>query len=187
MSPEITPSQTVGPYFHICLEWGDAGKYVAPAGTDGLFRLHGHILDGTGDPIPDAMIETWQADADGRFDHPDDPRGAVSWQDFTGFGRCSTDEDGFYEIFTIKPGTFLDRDGVMEAAHLNVSVFSRGLLARLVTRIYFDDEQDSNAADPVLARVPEERRGTLIAVSTEDGYRHDIHTQGPSETVFFDV
>jgi protocatechuate 3,4-dioxygenase alpha subunit len=183
----ITPSQTVGPYFHIGLEWADAGKYVAEKGTDGLVRVHGFILDGAGDPVPDSMIETWQADEDGRFAHPDDPRGAVQWNGFTGFGRCSADEDGGYEIFTVKPGAFPDADGMTEAPHLSVGVFSRGLLARVSTRIYFSDENDANAADPVLALVPQDRRDTLIAMRTDDGYRIDIHLQGPEETVFFDI
>jgi protocatechuate 3,4-dioxygenase alpha subunit len=187
MSPEVTPSQTVGPYFLIGLDWGDEGKYVVKKGAKGLTRIHGFVIDGNGDPIPDALIETWQADADGRFDHPDDPRGAVKSEGFGGFGRSPTDDDGEYEIFTVKPGTFPDAEGTIEAPHLIVHVFARGMLAGITTRIYFDDETEANAADPVLARVPADRRDTLIAKKTEDGYRLDIHLQGPQETVFFDV
>lgn len=183
----LTPSQTVGPYFHIGLDWADAGKYVAEEGTEGLFRIYGFILDGNGAPVPDSMIETWQADEHGRFAHPDDPRGAVEWNGFSGFGRCSTGRDGGYEIFTIKPGEFADAEGMIEAPHLTVGVFSRGLLARVTTRIYFSDESDANAADPVLALVPEDRRDTLIAEQVDEGYRIDIHLQGPQETVFFDI
>jgi protocatechuate 3,4-dioxygenase, alpha subunit len=182
-----TPSQTVGPYFLIGLDWGDAGKYAAKKGTEGLLRVHGFVLDGNGDPIPDSLVETWQADADGRFDHTDDPRGAADWAGFTGFGRSPADEDGGYEIFTIKPGTFPDAEGNTEAPHLTVRVFARGVLVGITTRIYFEDEEEANASDPVLARVPKDRRGTLIAKQTDDGYRFDIHVQGPQETVFFDV
>ena len=187
MSSRVIPSQTVGPYFLIGLDWGDAGKYAAPKGTDALLRVHGFMIDGDGDPVPDGLVETWQADADGRFDHPDDPRGAVEWDEFSGFARSPTDEDGAFEIFTIKPGAFPDADGNTEAPHLTVNVFSRGLLAQVSTRIYFDDETAANAADPVLARVPADRRDTLIAKKTDDGYRLDIHLQGPEETVFFDI
>lgn len=184
---EVTPSQTVGPYFTIGLDWGEEGKYAVEKGTDGLIRIHGFVLDGNGDPIPDSLIETWQADADGRFDHPDDPRGAVKAEGFTGFGRSSADEDGGYEIFTVKPGSFPAVDGGTEAPHLIVHVFARGMLAAITTRIYFEDEAEANSADPVLALVPEDRRDTLIAKQTDDGYRLDIHVQGPEETVFFDI
>lgn len=184
---KTTPSQTVGPYFRIGLDWGEAGRYAAKKGTEGLFRVHGFVLDGNGDPISDAMIETWQADTDGRFDHPDDPRGAVDWKDFGGFGRSATDEDGQYEIFTIRPGEFPDANGETEAPHLLVHVFARGMLAGITTRIYFEDETEANSADPVLACVPADRRDTLIAKKTPDGYRLDIHVQGPEETVFFDI
>ncbi|WP_037303619.1 protocatechuate 3,4-dioxygenase subunit alpha [Amycolatopsis orientalis] len=181
--PETTPSQTVGPYLSIGLPWPD-GPDVVPADEPGAIRIHGRILDGAGDPVPDAMIETWQADADGRFDHPDDPRGAVA-SGFRGFGRCPTDPDGNYEIRTIKPGAVPGPAGSTQAPHIDVSVLARGLLHRVVTRIYFEDSD--NSADPVLASVPETRRGTLIAARTGDGYRFDIRLQGEGETVFFDV
>ncbi|ANN19347.1 protocatechuate 3,4-dioxygenase subunit alpha [Amycolatopsis orientalis] len=181
--PETTPSQTVGPYLSIGLPWPD-GPDVVPAGQPGAIRIHGRVLDGAGDPVPDAMIETWQADADGRFDHPDDPRGAVA-SGFRGFGRCPTDPDGNYEIRTIKPGAVPGPAGSTQAPHIDVSVLARGLLHRVVTRVYFED--DDNSADPVLASVPETRRGTLIAARTGDGYRFDIRLQGEGETVFFDV
>lgn len=184
-----TPSQTVGPYYHIGIEWGESGKYAFPQDSAGLFRLHGFVLDGNGDPITDALVETWQADPDGRFDHPDDPRGAVKRNGVsgTGFGRASADDDGGYEIFTVKPGPIPARGGGEEAPHVAISVFGRGMLDRVVTRAYFEDEAEANASDPVLALVPEDRRATLIAKATDDGYRLDIHVQGPEETVFFDV
>jgi protocatechuate 3,4-dioxygenase alpha subunit len=170
-----TPSQTVGPYLAIGLPWED-GPDVVPEGTAGEILIWGTVFDGAGEIVPDALIETWQADANGRFDHPDDPRGAV--KGFRGFGRCPTDNDGSYSIRTIVPGALPG-----QAPHIDVSVFARGLLHRVVTRIYFADD----ASDPVLASVPEERRNTLIAVESGGGYRFDVRLQGEGETVFFDV
>jgi protocatechuate 3,4-dioxygenase alpha subunit len=176
-----TPSQTVGPYLHIALPWDD-GPYAVPEGTPGAIWLRGRLTDGHGDPVPDGLIETWQADPDGRFDHPDDPRGAVpAVPGFRGFGRCPTGPDGEFAILTLKPGAV----GV-QAPHVDVSVFARGLLDRVVTRIYFADEAEANAEDPALASLPSDTdRATLIAERTEDGYRLDIRLQGDHETVFF--
>lgn len=187
-APGITPSQTVGPFFAIGLTWED-GNEVVPAGTDQGFWIRGRVLDGNGDPIPDAVIETWQADPDGRFDHPDDPRGAVDWGAFRGLGRAGTDDDGHYEIYTVKPGALPAPGGAVEAPHIDVSVMARGLLARLATRIYFPDEEEANATDPVLASLPAAAdRSTLIAIADgEGGYRFDIRLQGEGETVFFAV
>ena len=162
-----TPSQTVGPYLAIGLPWPD-GRDVVPPGTPGRIRIHGRVFDGAGAPIGDALVETWQADPDGRFD-----------TGFRGFGRCPTDEVGAYEIFTLKPGRV---DGE-QAPHIDVSVFARGMLNRTVTRIYFADTD--NTGDPVLESVPEARRATLLAEPSDDGYRFDIHVQGEHETVFF--
>jgi protocatechuate 3,4-dioxygenase alpha subunit len=164
-----TPSQTVGPYLAIGLPFED-GPHVVPEGTAGRIRIHGYVFDGAGDPITDALIETWQADPDGRFG-----------TGFRGFGRCPTGADGEYEIFTVKPG----RVDEQQAPHIDVSVFARGMLNRCVTRIYFADE--ANEGDPVLDCVPVDRRGTIIAEPGEDGYRFDVHVQGESETVFFRV
>lgn len=185
----VTPSQTVGPYYRIGLDWAKDGEFAFAQGTPGLFKVYGYVLDGAGDPIPDSLVETWQADASGRFDHPDDPRGPVerAGRSGTGFARSSSDDDGGWSIYTIKPGPFPDVGGAIEAPHLTVGVFARGLLARITTRIYFSDEEQANSADPVLARVPEGRRETLIAEKTDDGYRFDIHVQGAEETVFFDI
>jgi protocatechuate 3,4-dioxygenase alpha subunit len=177
-----TPSQTVGPFLHIALTWADGPDAVAP-GTPGAIWLRGRITDDAGAPVPDGLVETWQADPDGRFDHPDDPRGAAAGPaGFRGFGRCATDPDGAYAIRTLKPGRLPG-----QAPHVDVSVFARGLLDRLVTRIYFADEPDANAGDPVLASIPAERRGTLVAARTDDGYRLDIRLRGEHETVFFAV
>jgi protocatechuate 3,4-dioxygenase alpha subunit len=183
----VTPSQTVGPYFAIGLTWDD-GAEVVPQGTDGGFWIRGRVSDGNGDPIPDAVIETWQADGDGRFSHPDDPRGAVEWDEFRGLGRCGTDDDGNYGIYTIKPGSVPGPDGSMQAPHIDVTVMCRGLLARLVTRIYFPDEEGANSADPVLASLPATASSeTLIATKIDDGYGFDVRLQGENETVFFDI
>lgn len=183
-----TPSQTVGPYLHIGLIWAD-GPYVVPEETPGAFWLRGRIFDGAGAAVPDALVETWQADPDGRFDHPDDPRGAhpAGVPGFRGFGRCATDEHGGYAVRTVKPGPLPAPDGGTEAPHLDVSVFARGLLHRVVTRVYFPDEAAANAADPVLGTVAPERRATLVARPAPDGLVFDIHLRGDGETVFFAV
>lgn len=183
----VTPSQTVGPYFAIGLTWDD-GPFAVPEGTDGGFWIRGAVTDGNGGPVPDAVVETWQADAEGRFSHPDDPRGAVDWGEFRGLGRCGTDKDGGFGIYTIKPGPVPGPDGTTQAPHIDVTVMARGMLARVVTRIYFPDEEAANAADPVLSSLPATAASeTLIAEKADDGYRFDVHLQGENETVFFAI
>jgi protocatechuate 3,4-dioxygenase alpha subunit len=183
-----TPSQTVGPFFSFGLEWED-GPFAVPEGTEGAIAVEGRLFDGLGHPIPDGIVETWQADPDGRFAHPDDPRGAVERDDFRGFTRCPTDGEGRWSILTLKPGPVPGPRGLTQAPHVAVSVLARGVLTRLATRIYFGDEEEANAADPVLGslRGGEAERRTLIAAPTEGGYRLDIHLQGPDETVFFAI
>ena len=190
---DLTPSQTVGPFLALGLPWAD-GPFVVPEGTPGAITISGRVYDVAGDPVPDALVETWQADEHSRFDHPDDPRGAASSAvpGFRGFARCPTDAAGEYRIITIRPGPLPSPGGATEAPHLDVSVFARGLLDRLVTRIYFPDEADANAADPVLAAIAEPaRRETLIAIEAQDGgpgeFRFDIRLRGDGETVFFDI
>jgi protocatechuate 3,4-dioxygenase, alpha subunit len=181
-----TPSQTIGPFFAVGLPWPDGPEVVA-AGTPGAVRLSGRVLDGAGDPVPDALVETWQADPEGRFAHPDDPRGP-SASGFRGFGRCPTDAEGGWAIRTVKPGPLPAPDGGTEAPHLDVSVFARGLLHRLVTRIYLPDEPDANAADPLLASIPDPAvRARLVAAADGDGLRFDIHLQGAQETPFLAI
>jgi protocatechuate 3,4-dioxygenase alpha subunit len=182
----LTPSQTAGPFLHMVLPWPD-GPDVVPPDTADAVVIHGRVYDGTGAVVADALVETWQADPDGGFAHPDDPRGVGRYPDFRGFGRCETDAAGEWHIRTRKPGPLPTPDGRTEAPHLDVSVFARGLLDRLVTRLYFADEPDANAADPVLSTVDPQRRATLVAVADEGGYRLDIRLQGADETVFFDV
>ena len=188
MSLPLTPSQTVGPYLAIGLLWPD-GQDVVPDGTPHAVWLRGRLLDANSEPVVDGLVESWQADPEGRFDHPDDPRGAVpaGVPGFRGFGRSET-VDGEYAIRTVKPGRVPAGAGRLQAPHLDVSIFARGLLNRLVTRIYFADEPDANAQDPVLAGLPDDAaRSTLIASPSQDGYRLDLVLQGDRETVFFRV
>ncbi len=182
---ELSPSQTAGPYLAIGLDWPD-GPFVVPEGTPGAIWLGGRILDVDGEPVDDALVETWQADPDGRFDHPDDPRGAVPRGDgFRGFGRSCTDARGAWRVRTLKPGPLPTPDGATAAPHVDLSIFARGLLDRVVTRLYFADEPAANAADPVLSALPEHRRATLVAQRAPDGYRLDVRLRGDGETVFF--
>jgi protocatechuate 3,4-dioxygenase, alpha subunit len=179
-----TPSQTVGPYLTLGLTWDD-GPDVVPDGEPLAIWIRGRLLDGHDDPVPDGLVETWQADGAGQF--PPAVAAHADARSFRGFGRCPTDPEGGYAIRTIKPGMVAARDGRAQAPHIDVSVFARGLLSRLVTRIYFADEADANSADPILESVPADRRDTLLASPTDDGYVFDIHLQGKDETVFFDV
>jgi protocatechuate 3,4-dioxygenase alpha subunit len=184
----LTPSQTVGPYFAIGLPWA-TGPHAVEPGTPGSFTIRGTIYDGHGDPIPDHLIETWQADPDGRFADMHGYGGPSELPGFYGFARQGTEDgDGTFEILTVKPGRVEDRGGALQAPHIAVTLMARGMLNRVVTRIYFADEEQANASDPVLSRVPAERRATLLAQPDADGgYRFDICVQGPGETVFFAV
>jgi protocatechuate 3,4-dioxygenase, alpha subunit len=184
----LTPSQTVGPYFAIGLPW-TAGPHAVEPGTPGAFTIRGTLYDGRGEPIPDHLIETWQADPDGRFADMHGHGGASTLEGFHGFARYGIEDgDGSYEILTVKPGRFEDLQGRLQAPHLAVTIMARGMLNRVVTRFYFADEPEANASDPVLARVPAHRRETLLAQPDgEGGYRLDLRIQGPGETVFFAV
>lgn len=183
--PALTPSQTVGPYLALVLPWPDGPDLVAP-GTPGAVRIVGRLTDGDGEPVADGLVEIWQADPDGRFDHPDDPRGPQVRPGFRGFGRCPTDVDGEFCFRTVKPGPLPAGGDELEAPHLDVSVFARGLLNRLVTRIYFPDEPEANACDPVLTSLADADRRLLVAAVESDGtLRFDIRLQGAGETPFF--
>jgi protocatechuate 3,4-dioxygenase, alpha subunit len=182
-----TPSQTVGPFFAIGLPWR-AGSHVVVPGTPAAITIAGMVYDGAGEPVPDALIETWQADPQGRFADLWAFGGPSELAGFRGFGRSGREDgDGSYEIVTVKPGRVAGPGGRLQAPHIDVSVFARGMLHRCVTRIYFADEETANAEDPVLAGVPETRRATLLAEPTDDGFRFDIRLQGERETVFFAV
>jgi protocatechuate 3,4-dioxygenase alpha subunit len=173
----LTGSQTVGPYLHIGLLRPLIGPEVVSRDEPGAIVIRGRLVDGAGLPVPDGMIETWQADPEGRY-------GAAG---FTGLARSGTVDGGTFELVTVKPGRVAHPDGRLQAPHLAVSVFARGLLKRLATRLYFPDEAEANAADPVLGLLSDEERSTLIAVPDAGFVRFDIRLQGTGQTTFFAV
>ena len=182
-----TPSQTVGPFFHIGLP-DDGRSELVPPDHPHAIRLLGTVFDGRGEAVDDAFVELWQANRQGRYRHPEDHREEISLEPgFRGFGRCGTDAAGGFAFVTVKPGPVPHPDGGMQAPHVDVSVFARGLLKRVVTRMYFPDERDANGRDPVLSTVEPERRPALVAREEEGALRFDIHLQGDRETPFFDL
>lgn len=190
----LTGSQTVGPFFAECLlREGALRQVIAQPETSGEhIRIEGRVLDGDGAIVPDALVEIWQANAQGRYYHTTDSGSATLDATFMGYGRSPIGEEGYYWFETIKPGpvAFEAVGEKMQAPHICVTIFARGLLNHLVTRLYFEDEV-SNATDPVLLKVPEERRSTLlarrIAQADKPIYRLDIILQGPGETAFFNL
>jgi protocatechuate 3,4-dioxygenase alpha subunit len=186
--PALTPSQTSGPFLAIGLLRDWIGSSVVPENDPRAIRIRGQLLDGAGDPVIDGLVETWQANAAGRYAHPDDARADVPLENgFLGFGRSGTDDDGWFELVTVKPGPVPMPDGRLQAPHLVVGVFARGLQKRLTTRLYFPDEEEANAADPVLSDLTDAERATLVASPGEGGLRFDIRLQGQNETTFFVV
>jgi len=187
MNPEPTPSQTIGPFFHDALLDRDLSRLV-PIDHPGAIRIEGTIYDGAGEPVPDAMVEIWQANKSGRYDHPADDREDLPLDEgFSGFGRSGTDDGGGFSFLTIKPGPVPGPERRTQAPHIMVSVFARGLLKRLLTRIYFPDETEANAVDPILSTVEDQNlRKTLIAREEEGVLRFDIHLQGDEQTAFFE-
>jgi protocatechuate 3,4-dioxygenase, alpha subunit len=186
--PALTPSQTIGPFLAIQVPY-DGEERLVPENDPDAIHLRGTIYDGEGEVVDDALIEIWQANRAGRYAHPEDHREELPVEEgFTGFGRCATDVEGRFEFITVKPGRVPGPNGRLQAPHVDVSVFARGLLKRLVTRIYFPDEAEANAEDPVLSAVEDpEGRNTLVAIPEEGGLRFDIHLQGDGETAFFVV
>lgn len=186
-----TPSQTVGPFYSIGLT-GKTMNVLATEATEGeRIRIEGRVFDGDGNTVPDAMVEIWQANSYGRYNHPDDKQEKPLDSRFTGWGRSGTDGNCFYSFETIKPGAVPGPGGAAQAPHINVVVFARGMLLHAYTRLYFADEP-ANASDPVLNSIKnKKRRQTLIATpGMENGktvYRFDIRLQGENETVFFDM
>lgn len=184
------PSQTVGPFFHLgCTDKYCVGSLVAEKTKGERIRLKISVLDGDGAAVPDAMIEIWQADAEGKHNHPDDPQSATADPEFKGFGRLPTNQDGSCIFETIRPGQVPANDGGRQASHINISVLARGILKRLATRAYFSGDPALNR-DPVLALVPGERQKTLLLRSSQDRpgeWYFEIRLCGENETVFFDV
>ncbi|MFL9582184.1 protocatechuate 3,4-dioxygenase subunit alpha [Stenotrophomonas sp. AB1(2024)] len=186
MSFQSTPWQTVGPYYRLGLEPLYRVEIAPAAALGERIEVQGQVFDGVGVPVSDAVLEIWQADAQGIYAHPEDPRHATHDPAFAGWGRVPTDDQGRFSFTTIKPGSVAGPRGEPQAPHLMVLVFMRGLLRAASARLYFSDAS-SNASDPILALVPAERRDTLVAQASGTGqYRWDVHMQGERETVFFD-
>jgi len=190
LKPDMPPtaSQTVGPYFHLgCTEHSSVASLVTADTQGERIHLTCRVLDGDGVPVPDAMIELWQSNAQGKYNHPEDPQQKAIDPAFFGFGRMATDENGACGFKTILPGRVPGNDGTLQAAHINVSIFARGILKRLATRIYFAGDP-ALAGDPILALTPSARRHTLLAQQAGPGeWTFTIHLCGENETVFFDV
>ena len=186
MSLRASTSQTIGPYLRIGLEWMQIEE-LAPRGPAGeRVTIRGRITDADGRPVNDAAVEIWQANSHGRYASPEDKQDKPLEAAFRGYGRSLTDDNGAFRLNTIKPGRVPGPGGTLQAPHLNVTVFMRGLLKQLQTRMYFPDDA-ANAEDPILALVPAERRQTLVARRAADGsLEWNIVLQGKNETVFFD-
>ncbi|HEY2896960.1 MAG TPA: protocatechuate 3,4-dioxygenase subunit alpha [Gemmatimonadaceae bacterium] len=184
---ELTPFQTVGPFFAICLSDSGCARIATERAAGRHITVEGTVRDGAGAVVPDSLIEIWQANAAGRYAHPDDHQSKPLDPDFTGYGRAPTDDEGHFAIETVMPGRVPGPHGTLQAPHLLLGILARGILTRLVTRIYFADEP-STAEDPILSLVPAERRATIIAIPVgDDRYRFDLTLQGAGESVFFDV
>jgi protocatechuate 3,4-dioxygenase, alpha subunit len=186
MSLRTSASQTVGPYLHIGLTWLVTDNLVGTGVTGDPITLEGRVTDADGRPVDDALIEIWQANAHGRYAHPEDTRELPLEAGFSGFGRVATDRDGRFRFTTIKPGAVPAPNGGMQAPHISVTIFMRGMLKQLRTRIYFPGDP-ANASDPVLLRVPGDRRDTLVARRRGDNsLEWNVVLQGSGETVFMD-
>ncbi len=189
MKLKQTPSQTIGPFFHFALTDNPDQNILVNDDTRGQYILiKGQVTDGEGKGISDAMIEIWQADRNGIYNHPEDPNHIHADLNFAGFGRAPTNAQGVFTFKTVKPGIVAYDDKTQQAPHINVRVFARGMLIHAYTRLYFNDEQ--NDSDPILTLVPEERRQTLIALREDTGdlptYCFNISMQGDDETAFFE-
>lgn len=188
-----TPSQTIGPFFHYALDQPEWSDLTANAPPGEKIVIEGQVVDGDRVPVDDALLEIWQANAEGKYDHPEDAQAGKPDPRFRGFGRALTNAQGRYRFTTLRPGRVPGRDGALLAPHINVAIFARGLLKQLVTRIYFAGEP-ANETDPVLTGIADATaRRTLLAVRHEAGagrpatYRFDIVLQGAGETAFFDI
>jgi protocatechuate 3,4-dioxygenase alpha subunit len=188
--PIESGSATVGPFFHAVLPWKDGGEMARPETKGEKITILGRVLDAEGKPINDAMIELWQANAAGKYNHPEDKEPGEIDPSFQGFGRVSADADGYFTVHTIKPGKVRGLGNTLQAPHIDISIFARGVLKRLVTRLYFEGEP-ANDTDPVLGLIDDkERRGTIMAkpdASEAGRWLWTLNLGGPNETVFFDV
>jgi protocatechuate 3,4-dioxygenase alpha subunit len=181
-----TTSQTIGPYLRIGLEWMVIEDLAAQGVGGEPIRIEGRVVDGDGKPVNDAAVEIWQANSQGKYASPEDTQDKPLEPGFRGYGRSLTDDAGVFRFRTFKPGRVPGPDGRLQAPHITVTIFMRGLLKQLQTRIYFPDDP-ANADDPVLALVPAERRATLVAKKRSDGaLEWNVVLQGKNETVFFD-
>jgi protocatechuate 3,4-dioxygenase alpha subunit len=188
VSLQTTSSQTIGPFVHIGFDWLVIDNLAGPSVTGVKVVVEGRIVDGDGNGVGDAIVEIWQANAHGRYAHPADMQDKLLEPGFKGFGRVATDDDGRFAFTTIKPGRVPAAQAGLQAPHLNATIFMRGMLKHLCTRIYFPGDA-ANAEDPVLARVPAARRDTLVAkpiAGRAGALRWDVILQGTGETVFFD-
>ncbi len=186
-----TPSQTVGPFFHFgMVEDGDENNLVSDAVKGERIVIRGRVLDGENEAVPDALVEIWQADANGFYDHPDDPHRENADPNFRGFGRSDTVSDGQFSFRTIKPGRVPFDSRRLQAPHISVRIFARGMLTHAYTRFYFSDEEEANEGDQILMMVEPERRHTMLLKRQPTGdppvYVLDLKLQGTDETVFLD-
>lgn len=187
MTFPVTPSQTVGPFFGLALTPDGSSRLVSEDDPDAIV-VSGTLYDGAGKGVREGMLEIWQANREGRYLHPEDDREDLGLDDgFSGFGRCHTDDDGRFQFLTIKPGPVPAPAAGMQAPHINVAVYGAGLLKPVRTRIYFSDEEEANAADPVLSSIDEKRQALLVARLDDGQAILDIRLQGESETPFFDA
>jgi protocatechuate 3,4-dioxygenase alpha subunit len=189
LSLQATSSQTVGPYFRIGLRWLNKDNLVGEGVSGERVTIQGRVFDGDGAPVRDAILEIWQANAHGKYNHPEDTQDKLLEPGFKGYGRVPVNDEGMFRFATIKPGPVPGPQGKDQAPHLVVSVFMRGVLRRMVTRIYFPDDPH-NASDFILNLVAPSRCSTLIAKKTASGpgaLEWNVVLQGPDETVFFDV
>lgn len=185
----LTPSQTVGPYLAIGLFRDPIGPQLVDPADPRALRIRGLLLDGAGEPVSDGMVEIWQANAAGRYRHEVDTQAEIPLEEgFLGFGRSGTADGGSFSFTTIKPGAVPWPEGGLQAPHVVVVVFARGLLKHAVTRMYFPDEAEANGADPILSRLGVDAAATLVAAAQQDGsLRFDIRLQGAGQTTFFAV
>jgi protocatechuate 3,4-dioxygenase, alpha subunit len=183
-----TPSQTVGPFYHLGLDHPGWNDLTRDGAAGAAINVQGRVIDGDGAGVTDAMIEIWQANAAGRYAHPDDRQAKALDPKFRGFGRARTNDQGHFTFRTIKPGAVPGRGNAQQAPHINVTVFARGLLRHLTTRLYFPEDAAAHARDPVLHSIADPAaRASLIAMNEGDHYRFDIVLQGTLETLFLDV